>query len=192
MISPFKPKYNHKEYIKLSSFKEINDYNNLNASNVNNDDSGFIENFDYICYNKIKKERSIINCYKANSSKFLTPVKVQNKSKNTSCDISDFSKNENILFSTVRNRRLYNKLTTKVLFKNNLMKSEIKIKKEYNPFSNDLPMISQSNSNTNFIKNMNNKKNNIFNKKNTKKSTGINRSSYQIFRVAPRDKMKNV
>ena len=53
-------------------------------------------------------------------------------------------------------------------------------------------MISQSNSNTNFIKNMNNKKNNIFNKKNTKKSTGINRSSYQIFRVAPRDKMKNV
>ena len=192
MISPFKPKYNHKEYIKLSSFKEINDYNNLNASNSNNDDPEFIENFDYICYNKIKKERNIINCYKANSSKFLTPVKVQNKSKNTSCDISDFSKNEKILFSTARNSRLYNKLTTKVLFKNNLMKSELKIKKEYNPFSNDLPMISQSNSNTNFIKNMNNKKNNIFNKKNTKKSTGINRSSFQIFRLAPRDKMKNV
>ena len=194
MISPFKPQYNPNGYIKLSKNKD-NESTSSNSSSSTFDNLKYIDNFDYICYNKLNDEKNNMKLiFKSSSTTkyiFNTPLKKNvKKIRNNSCEVDssfDFkndclsSSREKYLFS-LRNKQIKKKtiMPKKILFKNASMNNNLYIKKDSVLL---LPSINQSNKNVNFFNNR------VIKSKNSGNIL-MNKSSNYFMKIKQKDKIK--
>ncbi len=195
MISPFKPQYNPKGYVKLSKNKD-NQSTSSNSSSSTLENLKYIYNFDYICYNKLNDENKklkLIFSKSSSSNKYIfnTPLKQNYKKiRNNSCDDDtsiDFkndclsSSREKYLFS-LRNKNIGKKniIPKKILFKNASMNNNLHIKKDNILL---LPSIIQRN------KNVNNFNTRVIKNKYIENNL-MNKSSNYFMKVKQKDKNK--
>jgi len=165
MISPFKPQYNPKGYIKLSKDKDTKSTSS-NSSSSSLDNLKYIDNFDYICKNKLNNENNNIKpIYSklSTSTKYIfkTPLKQNHKKiKNNSCDVDSSIDYKNGCLSSSREKYLFilrnkkmekkNIMPKKFLFKNASMNNNLYLKKNSVLL---LPSINQRNKNINYLNN---------------------------------------